>query len=123
MTLFFYNVALLAALVAGPAMGRGRRFGGRGRGRRGAGGSFGRFGRGRLFVSRLFGGFFLRRGVSYRGFIVFDIACQVSLTPRPVKAENGNGSTPSSRMARKPRSCSDRFNLSVVVAITRYCLP
>jgi len=76
-------------------------------GRRGAGGFFGRFGGGRLFLSRLFGGFFLRRGVSYRGFSVFDIACQVSLTPRPVMAENGNGSAPSSRMARKPRSCSD----------------
>ena len=57
----------------------------------------------------LFGGlfcFFLRRGGSYRRG-VFVIACQISLTPRPVTAENGNGSTPSWRMARKPRSCSD----------------
>ena len=83
-------------------------------------------GRGRLFFSRLFGGlfgFFLRLGVPYRGRSVFAIACQSSLTPRPPMAENGNGSTPSLRMARKPCSCSDWFNLSIFVATTRYGLP
>ncbi len=62
---------------------------------------------------RFVGGFFrffrwfLRWDGPYRGWIVFAIACQISLTPRPVTAENGSGSTPSWRMARRPRSCSD----------------
>ena len=44
-------------------------------------------------------------GVVPTGVSVFDIACQISLTPRPVTAENGSGSTPSLRMAARPRSC------------------
>src|SRR5579871_2050069 len=77
-----------------------------------------------LAGSRLLGGLFgllLGHGV-HRG-TVFAIACQISLTPRPVRAENGSGSTPSWRMARSPCSCSVRFILSVLVATTTYSLP
>ncbi len=63
--------------------------------------------RGRRLSGGLFGGFFLRWVGSYRGCSVVVIACQISLTPRPVRAENGSGSTPSLRMARKPCSSSD----------------
>jgi len=50
---------------------------------------------------------FLRWDVAYRVWSVFVIACQISLAPRPVAAENGSGSAPSWRMLRKPCSCSD----------------
>ena len=69
------------------------------------GGGF--WGRGRHGGGLLFGGFFLRWDVAYRAWSVFVIACQISLAPRPVAAENGSGSAPSWRMLRMPCSCSD----------------
>ena len=57
-------------------------------------------------LSRLLGGrLLLRRGVFY-WWCVFEIACQISLTPRPVTAENGSGSA-CCRMAFIPCDCSD----------------
>src|SRR6201999_10230 len=56
-------------------------------------------------LSRLLGSsLLLRRCVCYWcafGWCIFDIACQISLTPRPVKAENGSGSA-CWRIAFKP---------------------
>ena len=74
---------------------------------RALGGGGGFVGRGRHGGGLLFGGFFLRWDVAYRVWSVFVIACQISLAPRPVAAENGSGSAPSWRMLRKPCSCSD----------------
>ena len=74
---------------------------------RALGGGGGFVGRGRRGGGLLFGGFFLRWDVAYRVWSVFVIACQISLAPRPVAAENGSGSAPSWRMLRKPCSCSD----------------
>jgi hypothetical protein len=51
--------------------------------------------------------FFLRRSGDYRLWSVFDITCQISLTPRPVGAENGKGSTFSLRIRARPCFCSD----------------
>src|SRR5262249_59364470 len=104
-----------------------RRRGGDGRRFRGAFSMrlFGFGGSDRL-IGRLFGGFiyvFLRWDSAYRIGIAFVIACQISLTPRPSRAENGSGSTPSWRMAFNPCSVSLRFNLSTFVATTRYGLP
>jgi hypothetical protein len=48
-----------------------------------------------------------RCGGTYRVWSVFVITCQISLTPRPVEAENGSGSTCSLRIPAKPCHCSD----------------
>ncbi len=57
----------------------------------------------------------LRRGVYC--WCVFVIACQISLTPRPVMAENGSGSA-CWPMAFNPRRCSAWFSLSILDATT-----
>jgi hypothetical protein len=58
---------------------------------------------------RLLGNHFLRRCIVTRCtacyWCVFVIACQISLTPRPVTAENGSGSA-YCLMAFSPRCCS-----------------
>ncbi len=51
--------------------------------------------------------FFLRCCGIYRVWSVFVITCQISLTPRPVEAENGSGSTFSLRIDARPCHCSD----------------
>ena len=53
------------------------------------------------------------------GWNVVVIACQISLTPRPVTAENGNGSA-YCLMAFSPRCCSAWFSLSILDATTMY---
>ena len=63
------------------------------------------------------------RCVYFRGPSVFDIACQISLTPRPVMAENGQWFTPLCEWLSYPAACSDWFNLSILEAITRYGPP
>jgi len=51
--------------------------------------------------------FCLRCRGAYRVWSAFVITCQISLTPRPVEAENGNGSTFSLRIDARPCHCSD----------------
>jgi len=48
----------------------------------------------RLFLSRLFGGLFLRRGVSYVDAVSSILLAKFPSLPGPFVAENGNGSTP-----------------------------
>ncbi len=72
------------------------------------------------FVSGLFRSFFFRNHCRY--IFVFEIACQISLTPRPVTAEKGNSSPPESsfEIEVRLRCCSFWFNLSNFVATTTY---
>ena len=72
------------------------------------------------FVGGLFRSFFFRNHCCY--IFVFEIACQISLTPRPVTAEKGNSSPPESsfEIEVRLRCCSFWFNLSNLVATTTY---
>ena len=56
-------------------------------------------------------------------FLIFEMICQVSLTPRPSTAENGTGSSSGIISRRIPSSAAFNwlllFNLSTLVTITR----